>query len=416
MVGGMVRVLDVAEMTAYIKDILDSDPILSSVWVRGEISNFVRSTAGHLYFTLKGDRSQVKCVLFRGNARWLTFIPGNGDAVLVHGNVSVYEANGQYQLYVDLIQPEGTGILQLQFEELRRRLESEGLFDPSRKRPLPAHPHFIGVVTSPAGAVWHDIQTVLRRRYPLCCLVLAPSTVQGQDAPEAIARAIDALHDDGRADVIVIARGGGSLEDLWCFNDERVARAVFASRIPVVSAIGHETDVTICDLVADVRAPTPSAAAEIIAPSVQELRAGLVDLLSRAEAAAVDVLRDRRSQIESGHTRLQRCAPGNNVRQERLRIDARATIMHRHLLSRIDGERTRIVDLGRQLGILHPIETMQRGYAMVLDGRTGDRIGAASALEQGQHILLRFHDGIAGTTVESVEQWEKTGSHVHTAR
>jgi exodeoxyribonuclease VII large subunit len=411
-----MRILNVAEMTAYIKDILDSDPILSSVWVRGEISNFVRSTAGHMYFSLKGDRSQVKCVLFRGNTRLLTFVPGNGDAVLVHGNVSVYEANGQYQLYVDLIQPEGTGILQLQYEELRRRLESEGLFDPSRKRPLPAQPRFIGVVTSPVGVVWHDIQSVLRRRYPLCCLVLAASQVQGDSAPEAIAHAINALQDDGRADVIVIARGGGSLEDLWCFNDERVARVVFASRIPVVSAIGHETDVTICDLVADVRAPTPSAAAEIIAPSIQELRTTLADLLNRGEGATVDSLHDRRSQIETLHMRLQRSMPGNAVRQERLHIDARSTIMHRHLLSRISGERARIEDLGRQLAILHPIETMERGYAMVLDSRTGNRIGTASVLERGQDILLRFHDGIAETTIESIERWERTGSHAHNTR
>ena len=239
MIGRTVRILNVAEITAYIKDIFDSDPILSEIWVRGEISNFVRSSAGHIYFSLKAGRAQIKCVLFQRNARFLTFIPGNGDAVVVHGNVSVYEANGQYQLYADLVQPEGTGLLQLQFEELRHRLETEGLFDSSRKRPLPAYPRFIGVVTSPTGAVWHDIQTVLRRRYPLCYLILAPALVQGEEAPTAVIRAINRLHDDCRADVIVIARGGGSIEDLWCFNDERVARAVFASPTPVVSAIGH---------------------------------------------------------------------------------------------------------------------------------------------------------------------------------
>lgn len=252
-----MRILDVADVTAYIKDLLDADPILSDVWIRGEVSNFVRSAAGHIYFTLKSERAQLRCVLFRGNARWLTFQPENGDAILAHGRVSVYEAGGQYQLYVDLIQPEGTGLLHLQFEELRRRLEMEGLFDPSRKRPLPRLPRRIGVVTSPTGAVWHDIQTVLRRRYPLAELVLAPAQVQGDDAPPTIIRALEALQLDGNVDVIIIARGGGSMEDLWCFNDEALARAVFASRIPVISAVGHETDFTICDFVADVRARPP---------------------------------------------------------------------------------------------------------------------------------------------------------------
>ena len=413
---GAVRILNVSELTAYIKDIFDSDPILSEIWVRGEISNFVRSSAGHIYFSLKAGHAQIKCVLFQRNARLLTFIPGNGDAVVVHGNVSVYEANGQYQLYVDLIQPEGTGILQLQFEELRHRLESEGLFDISRKRPLPAYPRFIGVVTSPTGAVWHDIQTVLRRRYPLVRLILAPALVQGVEAPAAVIRAITRLHDDGRSDVIVIARGGGSIEDLWCFNDERVARAVFASPIPVVSAIGHETEVTICDLVADVRAPTPSAAAEMIAPHVRELQTALFDLLRRAETAALGATQLSRSRMEAILPRLHRASPEQVVREKRLRVDARAMIMHRYLYDRITRERNRIEDLKRQLTLLHPVQTMERGYAMVLDGRSGGRIRAASGLNVGQGVLLRFHDGVAAVTVESVEEKGRIGNHAHTAR
>ncbi len=416
MIGRTVRILNVAEITAYIKDIFDSDPILSEIWVRGEISNFVRSSAGHIYFSLKAGRAQIKCVLFQRNARFLTFIPGNGDAVVVHGNVSVYEANGQYQLYADLVQPEGTGLLQLQFEELRHRLETEGLFDSSRKRPLPAYPRFIGVVTSPTGAVWHDIQTVLRRRYPLCYLILAPALVQGEEAPTAVIRAINRLHDDGRADVIVIARGGGSIEDLWCFNDERVARAVFASPTPVVSAIGHETDVTICDLVADVRAPTPSAAAEIIAPHVRELQTRLFDLLRRAETAALGSIQASRSRLNAVLPRLHRASPENAIREERLRIDARAAIMHRYLYDRITGERNRITDLGRQLALLHPVQTMERGYAMVLDDKTGGRIRTAAELNVGQGVLVRFHDGVAAATVDSVEEQGRIGNHAHTAR
>ena len=411
-----MRILNVSELTAYIKDIFDSDPILSEIWVRGEISNFVRSSAGHIYFSLKAGHAQMKCVLFQRNARLLSFIPGSGDAVVVHGNVSVYEANGQYQFYVDLIQPEGTGILQLQFEELRHHLESEGLFDISRKRPLPAYPRFIGVVTSPTGAVWHDIQTVLRRRYPLVRLILAPTLVQGEEAPAAVIRAITRLHDDGRSDVIVIARGGGSIEDLWCFNDERVARAVFASPIPVVSALGHETDVTICDLVADVRAPTPSAAAEMIAPHVRELQTALFDLLRRAETAALGATQISRSRLEVILPQLQRTSPEQVIREKRLRVDARAVIMHRYLYDRITRERNRIEDLKHQLTLLNPVQTMERGYAMVLDGRSGGRIRAASGLNVGQGVLLRFHDGVAAATVESVEEQERIGNHAHTAR
>ena len=411
-----MRILNVSELTAYIKDIFDSDPILSEIWVRGEISNFVRSSAGHIYFSLKAGHAQMKCVLFQRNARLLSFIPGSGDAVVVHGNVSVYEANGQYQFYVDLIQPEGTGILQLQFEELRHHLESEGLFDISRKRPLPAYPRFIGVVTSPTGAVWHDIQTVLRRRYPLVRLILAPTLVQGEEAPAAVIRAITRLHDDGRSDVIVIARGGGSSEDLWCFNDERVARAVFASPIPVVSALGHETDVTICDLVADVRAPTPSAAAEMIAPHVRELQTALFDLLRRAETAALGATQISRSRLEVILPQLQRTSPEQVIREKRLRVDARAVIMHRYLYDRITRERNRIEELKRQLTLLNPVQTMERGYAMVVDGRSGGRIRAASGLNVGQGVLLRFHDGVAAATVESVEEQERIGNHAHTAR
>jgi len=408
-----VRILDVADVTAYIKDLLDADPILSDVWIRGEVSNFVRSAAGHIYFTLKSERAQLRCVLFRGNARWLTFQPENGDAILAHGRVSVYEAGGQYQLYVDLIQPEGTGLLHLQFEELRRRLEMEGLFDPSRKRPLPRLPRRIGVVTSPTGAVWHDIQTVLRRRYPLAELVLAPAQVQGEDAPPTIIRALEALQVDGNVDVIIIARGGGSMEDLWCFNDEALARAVFASRIPVISAVGHETDYTICDFVADVRAPTPSAAAEIVAPHINELAAEVTGLLARANTALWEILRDCRETVDGLALRLQRHGPENLIRQERLRLDSRAEIMHQHLRRRIASQRAAIEAIQRQLDLLHPLGVMRRGYAIVLDRATGERLRSVKGLTVDQEVTLEFHDGEAGAVVRSVET-SRGAEHVHT--
>ncbi|HET7037053.1 MAG TPA: exodeoxyribonuclease VII large subunit [Thermomicrobiaceae bacterium] len=402
-----MRVLDVAELTAYIKDLLDSDPILGDVWVRGEISNFTRSAAGHLYFSLKAANVQLKCVCFRGNARYLGFQPANGDAVIARGNVSLYEATGQYQLYVELLLPEGTGIAQVQFEQLRQQLEREGLFEPSRKRPLPVHPRCIGVVTSASGAVWHDIQSVLSRRYPLCELILAPSLVQGADAPPAIVAALEALQDDGRAEVIVVARGGGSAEDLWCFNDERVARAVFACAVPVVSAIGHETDFTICDYVADLRAPTPSAAAELLAPHVRELSAQVSELHRRMLEAMRERLLEQRDRLADTQDRLLRRGPSGAIATERQALDAAGERMRELLLGWIAGERTRLAGVARELVLLHPEQVMERGYAMVLDPASGARVASATALSAGRDLLLRFYDGAASVKVESVEPGER---------
>lgn len=398
-----MRVLEVSELTAYLKDLLQSDPVLSDVWVRGEISNFTRSAAGHIYFTLKSDSSQLRCVLFRGAARFLNFQPANGDAIVAHGNVSIYEVSGQYQFYVDLIQPEGVGLLQLQFEELRLRLEREGLFDVARKRPLPRYPRCIGVVTSSTGAVWHDIQNVLTRRYPLCGLILSPAQVQGAEAPASIIAALQALLDDGRAEVIIVGRGGGSAEDLACFNDERVARAIFAASVPIVSAVGHETDVTIADYVADLRAPTPSAAAELVAPHVREMAQEIVELHDRAHDAVLATLREARATADRNLFRMSRVSPEGAIRQERQRLDLLLDTMRQNIGGRVEAERNRISATTRELALLHPQQIMERGYAMVIDRATGVRALAAAALRPSQEVLLRFHDGMAGATVTEVD-------------
>ncbi len=398
-----MRVLEVSEVTAYLKDLLQSDPILSDVWVRGEISNFTRSAAGHIYFTLKSENAQLRSVLFRGNARFVSFNPSNGDAVLAHGNISIYEVSGQYQLYVDLLQPEGTGLLQLQFEELRQRLEREGLFDVSRKRPLPRYPRFIGVVTSSTGAVWHDIQNVLTRRYPLCELILCPSQVQGADAPASIIAAIEALQHDGRAEVIIVGRGGGSAEDLACFNDEKLARAIFAASVPVISAVGHETDFTIADFVADLRAPTPSAAAELVAPHVREMAQGIAELLDRAHDAVLAKFRDTRASLDRNLFRMSRISPDSAVRQERQRLDALLATMRQRLDSRIVAERGKVAATTRELALLHPQQVMERGYAMVIDRATGARAQSVTSLHPNQDVLLRFHDGAATATVKEID-------------
>ncbi|HET9016418.1 MAG TPA: exodeoxyribonuclease VII large subunit [Thermomicrobiaceae bacterium] len=410
------RVLDVAEVTAYIKDLLEGDPVLGDVWIRGEITNFTRSAAGHIYFSLRTASAQLRCVLFRGSARYLTFQPGNGDAVIAHGNVSLYENTGQYQLYVDLVQPEGAGILQLQFEELRRRLAMEGLFEPSRKRPLPAFPRRIGVVTSATGAVWHDIQTVLGRRFPLCELILSPALVQGAEAPASIVNALRALDDDGRCDLVIVARGGGSMEDLACFNDERVARAVFGCGVPVVSAVGHETDVTICDLVADLRAPTPSAAAELVAPHVRELEAELAARFERAEAAMLDTLAGARANLDGLRYRLQRRSPEAEVRRQQLVVDGHARHLDHLMSQRLQAIRTELQGNSRQLELLHPLAVLGRGYAMVIDGVDETRLRDAAALQQGRSIVLQFHDGEAGASVEWSAPTTRGFDRAHTTR
>jgi exodeoxyribonuclease VII large subunit len=289
------RVLEVAELAEYLSVVFEDDAQLQDVWLRGEVSNLYRSAAGHYYFSLKDEAGQIKSILFRGSAQRSTVLPTAGTAVVAHGHMRFYPPQGNCELIADMLFPEGMGLAQMQFEALYRRLQAEGLFDEARKRPLPAFPRRIGVVTSEAGAVIHDLLTVLGRRYPVATIVLAPSAVQGAGAAEQVVTALAALNtwrsdDDEPVDLIVVARGGGSSEDLATFNEEVVVRAIFGSRAPVVSAVGHEVDVTLADLVADLRAPTPSAAAELISPD-------LGDLLLQVSALRLQAQRVLQEQI-----------------------------------------------------------------------------------------------------------------------
>lgn len=389
-----MRILDVAEVTSYLKLLLEEDPILSDVWIRGEVTNLMRSTAGHIYFSLAANGSILSCALFRGSQRGLLALPRNGERVLAHGRISVYESRGVYQLYVDNVAPEGVGELQLQFEELRRRLEAEGLFRTDRKRTLPAVPHTIGVVTSPTGAVWHDIQTVIRRRFPLVQLILAPSTVQGPDAPESLVAALNTLqHVDG-VDVIIVARGGGSAEDLACFNDERLARAIFASRIPVVSAVGHETDVTIADLVADVRAPTPSAAAELVVPNQDDLRSVLESLLASAHATTLQRISDCRGPLLVAHGRIARRNPSSMIDRARQDVDALISRAETLALARIERARASVQQSRQNATHLDPRSILQRGYAIVTTTREPvRRVRSASEARAAGQLDLTYIDG-----------------------
>lgn len=401
-----MRILTVPEVTAYLKDLIELDPILSDVWIRGEVTNLSRSAAGHMYFCLVADGVQVNCVLFRGNQFGLLAFPRNGEEVLAHGRISLYEIRGQYQLMVDNVAPVGAGILQLQFEEVRRRLETEGLFAIERKRPLPAMPATIGVVTSAQGAVWHDIQTVVARRFPLVELILAPSAVQGPGAPAELIRGLQALDDLGRCDVIVVGRGGGSAEDLAAFNDEGLARAIYAARAPVVSAVGHETDTCIADLVADLRAPTPSAAAELCVPDRDEIVARMGYGVSSARASTVEILRTHRDGLRRTLTTIERFSPARAIETARQKVDA-ADDVARARLPMVLAERRREVDrLRTTAALLNPDDIMRRGYAVVatrFDGRER-RLRSAAAARAADDLQISFHDGVVGATVRQEQE------------
>ncbi len=388
-----MNVLAVSELTGYLVELFESDPVLGDLWVGGEISNFSRPSSGHCYFTLKDSESQIRCVLFKRDAAWLSFIPQNGDAIQAHGRVTLYEPRGEYQLRVDLVQPAGVGALQLAFEELRARLDREGLFEPGRKRALPPMPRTIGVVTSSSGAVWHDIQTVIGRRFPLAELVLAPARVQGDGAPESIVAGIRALCADDRVEVLIVARGGGSAEDLWAFNDERVARAIFAARVPVISGVGHEVDVTIADFVADLRAPTPSAAAELCVPDCRELL-GLIDAAhDRLRDLMGERLGDAQAVLARARHALGQRSPRAAIGEGRARLAALTRSAEQSLRHQRALHGQRVGALERQLVALDPRAVLARGYAVVGDARTGQTLTRVAEAQPGRALRVTVADG-----------------------
>src|SRR5690606_10060059 len=326
----------VGELTAYVRELFELDYRLQELSVTGEISNFTHARSGHLYFTLKDDRAQLKCVMWRSQAGNLRFRPAEGDAVIARGQLSVYEAGGVYQLYVNDLTPAGRGDLAQAFEALKQQLAAEGLFDAEYKKPVPAFPRRIGIVTSSDAAALRDILNVLRRRCPLTSVLIAPTLVQGVDAPPSIVRALQWL--DGRDDVdtIIVARGGGSIEDLWAFNDERVARAIFAARHPIISGVGHETDFTIADFVADLRAPTPSAAAELAVPDLGELRPVIAGLARALSYHMSNLLAERRSQLFSLQRALRHLGPQSQLTNYRQHFDDLVIALERAMDRRLE--------------------------------------------------------------------------------
>ena len=387
------RVVSVSALTDYLKVLFESDHLLADIWVEGEVSNVFVSQSGHCYFTLKDQPCQLECVLFGRNLARQRHTLRLGDQVAVHGRMGIYERRGQYQLVADVVQPAGLGLMWLQLEQLRQQLEAEGLFEESRKRPLPTPPRTIGVVTSAQGAVWHDIQQVARRRYPFVELVLAPTAVQGDSAAESLVRAIEALQRVERIDLIIVARGGGSIEDLWCFNDERVVRAIFACRVPVVTGIGHETDHTLADDVADLRAPTPSVAAEICLPSITESAQRILDLTARARQATSHALYHRMQLLSLFDRRLRRLSPARDMERMRLTVAALQTRLVGATRRDLAAHQTGLQRLHDLLVTLEPRAMLGRGYALLSAADTGTPVRRASDVGPGDRLRAELADG-----------------------
>jgi exodeoxyribonuclease VII large subunit len=386
-----IQSLTVSDISRYLRELMDSDEILRDVWVRGEISNLSRPSSGHIYFTLKDATSALKCVVWKMTAVRIPLMLQSGMAIEAHGAISVYERDGQYQLYVDAVRMSGEGALYQEFVRLKARLEAEGLFDPDRKRRLPGMPQRIGIVTSPTGAALQDILNVLRRRYPLAEVLISPAPVQGDEAPPALVSAIQLLTDK-KVDVILLARGGGSLEDLWAFNDERVVRAVAASSIPVVTGVGHETDFTLSDFAADLRAPTPTAAAELCTPDKAELREGLDVLSSRLGYALQAVVVDSRAGLMELSHRLANVSPLWLVRNDRQRLDEMASRVDLALHNDLRMQRSRLVGMQGKLTSLNPFAVLQRGYAIVTDS-TGRVVSSIKQTHLSETLEIKVSDG-----------------------
>ena len=398
----MQYVLSVSEINRYIKEIISRDLILTNLWVRGEISNFKCHYSGHLYFTVKDEKSLLKCVMFKTHADRLKFMPENGMKIIIRGYVSVFERDGQYQLYAEEMQPDGIGDLHVAFEQLKKKLAEEGLFEPGRKKKIPLLPSSIGVVTSVTGAVIKDMVNVLGRRYPNFRLMIIPVQVQGEVAPHQIAKAVRRFNELGCVDVIILARGGGSLEELWAFNEEIVARSIYDSRIPVISAVGHETDYTIADFVADLRAPTPSAAAELVLPEKQSVKYKIANLRTRLDNSirrTVHLSRLRHNRLKESVAFRQ---PYNIVYQNRMRMDVLNKYLNRTMEENVRNIDAKFAALTGRLDALSPLKILSRGYCVVKSGE-GRLVKSIIGIRTGDLLEINMSDGTVDCTVNEVK-------------
>jgi len=389
-----LKSLTVSQASTYLKQLISQDELLRDIWITGEISNLRISTAGHAYFTLKDPHSQIRCVMFaRGTG---LNILENGRSITSHGRMSFYETSGSLDFLINIVISEGSGPLAMQFEKLKSDLESEGLFEPSRKRPLPRFPRTIGLITSPSGSVIHDVRTVLNRRYPIVKVILVPAMVQGRDSAPDLIRSIKMLNNETKADVIIIARGGGSLEDLSAFNEESLARAIYVSRIPIISGIGHETDFTIADFVADMRAPTPSAAAEIATPDRAALTAEIMSRIEHMNHMLINQVSDLRYKIERTQSRLHYRIP--DIASYLIRVDEIASRLVTATDNIIINLNQKVTSLHKQINTLDPISTLQRGYAVIQRHGSPKVLSETKQFAQGDEIDIALIDG----TIEAI--------------
>lgn len=452
--GKPKTVRSVSELTRAVKQKLEQEPDLQKVWVRGEISNFKHHSSGHMYFTLKDNKSRIRGVMFSSYNRRLAFLPKDGSMVLAYGDVSVYERDGVYQFYVQEMQPDGIGNLYLAYEQLKNKLEKEGLFSPKHKKPIPAFPKTVGVITSATGAAVRDILITLQRRFPAVKVLLFPATVQGKDAAPSICRAIDLMNERNEADVLIVGRGGGSLEELWAFNEESVARSIFHSNIPVISAVGHETDFTIADFVADLRAATPTAAAELAVPHHLECKQRLLDIQKRLHYGLSVQLKQKKENLQ----RLKQSAaftdpyrylaqplqkldrlkeqlefrikqkvqtqiklkmkleqklivhhPGERMKFAYERLEKLRKQLLYHIHHRKQSWHNKLANQLMQLDALSPLKVMQRGYSLVYDSREEKIVKSINQLQPGDSIKVRLSDGKLDCQVWSMEEEQSGG-------
>ena len=395
------KVYSVLQINRYIKGLMEDDYILGSMWIRGEISNYKMHSSGHIYFTLKDEKSSIDCVMFREYASMMPFELYNGLKAVIYGYISVYEKSGTYKLYVQIVDPEGNGELSIAFEALKNKLSEEGLFDPDYKREIEKRPQTVAVITSPTGAAVRDIIQIAGRRNPAVKIVVFPALVQGEYAADSIVDAIEAVNEWGKADTIIVGRGGGSIEDLWCFNEEKVARAIFASEIPVISAVGHETDFTIADFVADMRAPTPSAAAELAVNNTEED----VEMLSSAETrltrAYKGYMLKKRLELEVVKTKVDALRPDKVFELKTRELNEKAKNLDNIMIRFIDKKRTGFESGLSRLEGLSPLSVLKRGYSVAY--HNGHILKDAGSVKEGDEISIRLEKGKVYAAVKGTE-------------
>ena len=386
-------ILSVSQLNFYIKSLFDSDSKLNDLLIQGEISNFIdHYKSGHLYFSLKDENSVVKAVMFSGNTKRLRFMPENGMKVIVRAKASLYEVSGQYQLYVEDMQPDGIGALSLAFEQLKDKLKKEGLFNTSTKKTIPKYPKKIGVVTSETGAAIKDIENILSRRYPIAEVILCPVLVQGEGASRQIVDAIQRFNSIKACDVMIVGRGGGSIEDLWAFNDERVARAIYESEIPIISAVGHETDFTISDFVADLRAPTPSAAAELAVPNINDIYTEIDSYVLSLNKEITYILENYKTDLSILSNTLKNKNPEKIIEEKRLRLDIIYSELLKAFNNKLSLHKDKFAKLNSKLNILSPLKVLSMGYTIAISS-DGKSIKSVNDTEINENLILKMFDG-----------------------